>query len=134
MGQSVRSEDTLSIFIADVISKWGLVSPTIIYQGDAPEICFQKQMLCLDQEDEESMIQIVPDKKDRGIRSIHPFQYILKFSWSYSIHFDTNNTIKQCFHLVEDKEITRKGSTLTKDSQTPTEPTTSLPDSGAKHF
>ena len=50
MGLRVDGEDTTSLFLQDLITTFGLVSPTIVYNADeeAPEICYTNQwVLCL---------------------------------------------------------------------------------------
>ena len=50
MGLRVDGEDTTSLFLQDLITSFGLVSPTIVYNADeeAPEICYTNQwVLCL---------------------------------------------------------------------------------------
>ena len=58
---SVTGDDIVNQFIIDTISAFGFTSPTILYDGDMPEICFTRQwVLCLDYEYEQT---ILPDKK-----------------------------------------------------------------------
>ena len=50
MGVGVDGEDTISFFLQDLITTFGLVSPTIVYDADeeAPEICYANEwVLCL---------------------------------------------------------------------------------------
>ena len=50
MGLRVDGEDTTSLFLQDLITTFGLVSPTIVYNADeeAPEICYTNEwVLCL---------------------------------------------------------------------------------------
>ena len=59
---SVTGDEAANQFIADTISTFGFTSPTIIYHGDAPEICFTHQwVLCLNYENEQAIIP-----KDKG--------------------------------------------------------------------
>ena len=52
MGLRVNGEETMSLFIEDVLSTFKLKAPTIIYDGDEPpEICYTKWwVLCLPNE------------------------------------------------------------------------------------
>ena len=46
----VHGDDSVNGFITDIILSLRLISPTIIYHGDTPEICMSRQwMLCLDE-------------------------------------------------------------------------------------
>ena len=46
-----KCDEQMNGFILDLISTFRLTSPTIIYQDDAPEVCFTiPWVLCLDQE------------------------------------------------------------------------------------
>ena len=55
----VNGDHSLNLFFNDIITKFRLTSPTLIYQGVVPEICMTHQwLLCLDQEDEQD---ILPD-------------------------------------------------------------------------
>ena len=57
---SVTGDDTVNQFITDTISAFGFTSPTILYDGDMPEICLTRQcVLCLNYEYEQT---ILPDK------------------------------------------------------------------------
>ena len=50
MGQEANGEDTLNIFLKDMISKFSLTSPTIVYNSDeeAPDICYtEKWVSCV---------------------------------------------------------------------------------------
>ena len=52
----VICDDTLNAFIADSISTFKLLSPTIVYHGDAPEMCFtHDRVLCLNLENEQDI-------------------------------------------------------------------------------
>ena len=54
----VHGDDVMSKFITDMISSFNLISPTIIYHGNPPEICMTRQwVLCLDQENEQNEIR-----------------------------------------------------------------------------
>ena len=54
----IKCDDNINSFITDVISKFRLKSPTIVYHGSAPEICFTNQwVLCLNLENEQNIIQ-----------------------------------------------------------------------------
>ena len=47
----IKCEDNMNGFISDLILSFSLTSPTIIYDGDAPEICFTTPwVLCLHQD------------------------------------------------------------------------------------
>ena len=47
----MKCDDNMNGFISDVISSFRLISPTIIYHGDAPELCFTTPwVLCLQQD------------------------------------------------------------------------------------
>ena len=47
----MKCEDNMNGFISDLILSFSLTSPTIIYDGDAPEICFTTPwVLCLHQD------------------------------------------------------------------------------------
>ena len=50
MGLAANGEETMNVFIRDVLSTFRLTSPTIIYDGNdvAPEVCYSHQwVLCL---------------------------------------------------------------------------------------
>ena len=50
MGLRVDGEDTTSLFLQDLITTFGLTTPTIVYNADeeAPEICYINEwLLCL---------------------------------------------------------------------------------------
>ena len=66
----IKCDDNVNSLITDVISKFGLKLPTVVYHGSAPEICFANQwVLCLNLENEQTIIQ-----KGQGItRSINYF-------------------------------------------------------------
>ena len=50
---NVHGDDVMSKFITDVISTLKLISPTILYHGNLPEICMTLEwILCLDQEND----------------------------------------------------------------------------------
>ena len=52
-----KCEDNMNGFIVDLMSSFRLLSPTIIYHGDAPEICFTSYWtLCLNQENEQTIL------------------------------------------------------------------------------
>ena len=54
----IKCDDNVNSFITDVISKFRLISPTIVYDGDAPHICFTNQwVLCLNLENEQTILQ-----------------------------------------------------------------------------
>ena len=54
----IQCDDNVNGFIRDVISTFGLISPTIIYHENAPEICFTNQwVLCLNNENEQAIFQ-----------------------------------------------------------------------------
>ena len=56
----VNGDANLNLLFTDIITKYSLISPTIIYHGEIPEICITRQwLMCLDQEDE---LEIHPDK------------------------------------------------------------------------
>ena len=58
---TVTGYEAVNQFITDTISTFGFTSPTIIYHGDAPEICFTRQwVLCLNYENQQT---ILPDNK-----------------------------------------------------------------------
>ena len=59
MFQCVNGNDSLNAFTSDVISTFGLISPTIVYDSDeAPKICMtRKWVLCLSQDDEQNSLQ-----------------------------------------------------------------------------
>ena len=49
--QVMKCDDNMNGFLSDLILSFRLISPTIVYHGDAPEICFTKNwVLCLNQE------------------------------------------------------------------------------------
>ena len=51
---ATKCDENLSRFISDLISSYALISPTIIYHGHAPEICFTSHwVLCLNTEKEQ---------------------------------------------------------------------------------
>ena len=52
----VNCDDMLNSFITDIISTFKLTSPTIIYHGEAPEICMTHWVLCLDQENQQEIL------------------------------------------------------------------------------
>ena len=53
---AISCEDNLNAFITDVISTFKLVSPTIVYHGNEPEICFKHNwVLCLNVESEHAI-------------------------------------------------------------------------------
>ena len=52
----VNGDDMLNSFIIDIISTFKLTSPTIIYHGEALEICMTHWVLCLDQENQQEVI------------------------------------------------------------------------------
>ena len=71
-----ESDDSLNSFITDVISKFKLTSPTILYHGEAPEICRKHWwVLCLDQENEQ---EISPGIKSKLRGKLYPKVYIKK--------------------------------------------------------
>ena len=52
----VICDDELNGFITDIISTFKLLSPTIVYHSDAPEICLTHHwVLCLNLENEQDM-------------------------------------------------------------------------------
>ena len=52
----IEGDDNLNSFITDVVMKFKLASPTILYHGEAPEICLtQWWVLCLDQENQQEI-------------------------------------------------------------------------------
>ena len=52
----VNCDDKMNVFVTDIISTFQLLSPTILYHGDAPEICFTKDwVLCLNLENEQAI-------------------------------------------------------------------------------
>ena len=54
---SVTGDDTVNQFIIDTIDTFRFTSPTILYHGDAPEICFTHQwVLCLNYENEQAIL------------------------------------------------------------------------------
>ena len=58
----VNGDDNLNLLFTDIIAKFRLISPTIIYQGEIPEICITHSwLLCLDQEDE---LEVHPDDEE----------------------------------------------------------------------
>ena len=62
----VNGDANLNSLFTDIITKFRLISPTIIYQGEIPEICITHHwLLCLDQEDE---IEIHPDEDIKQIQ------------------------------------------------------------------
>ena len=61
----IQCDDNVNSFITDVISTFRLISPTIIYHENAPEICFTNQwVLCLNIEDQQDIL--VLKTKDKG--------------------------------------------------------------------
>ena len=53
----MKCDDNINNFISDLISSFGLMSPTLIYHGDAPEICFTHHwLLCLNLENEHAIL------------------------------------------------------------------------------
>ena len=55
--------DRVNSFIKDISHTFGLRNPTIIYHGNAPDICFRNQwVLCLNLENEQSILQKAKDK------------------------------------------------------------------------
>ena len=47
----MKCDDNMNGFISDLILTFRLISPTIIYHGDAPELCFTTPwVLCLHQD------------------------------------------------------------------------------------
>ena len=53
---AISYEDNLNSFITDVITTFKLVSPTIVYHGNEPEICFKHNwVLCLNVESEHAI-------------------------------------------------------------------------------
>ena len=56
MFQCVSGNDSLNAFMGDILSTFGLISPTIIYTSDeAPKICMtHKWVLCLDGNNEQN--------------------------------------------------------------------------------
>ena len=68
----IKCDDNVNSLITDVISKFGLKLPTVVYHGSAPEICFTNQwVLCLNLENEQTMNRPM---KGQGItRSINYF-------------------------------------------------------------
>ena len=62
----VNGDANLNSLFTDIITKFRLISPTIIYQGEIPEICITHHwLLCLDQEDE---LKIHPDEDIKEIK------------------------------------------------------------------
>ena len=58
----INCDDKINGFITDIISTFQLLSPTILYHGDAPEICFTNPwVLCLNLENEQAILM-----KDEG--------------------------------------------------------------------
>ena len=54
---SVNGDDSLNSFFTDIITKFRLISPIIIYHGDIPEICMTHTwLLCLDQENDQEIL------------------------------------------------------------------------------
>ena len=71
---ATKCDENMSRFISDLISSYNLISPTIIYHGGAPEICFTSHwVLCLNTEKE----QIAPCRTvagpSFGMKCIFPF-------------------------------------------------------------
>ena len=60
MFQCVNGKDSLNVFISDVISTFGLISPTIVYTSyEAPEICMtRKWVLCLSQDKDDEQNEL----------------------------------------------------------------------------
>ena len=59
----IKCDDNVNSLITDVISKFRLKFPTVLYHGSAPELCFTNQwVLCLNLENEQTLIQ-----KEKGI-------------------------------------------------------------------
>ena len=53
----MKCDDNINSFISDLISSFRLISPTLIYHGDAPEICFTHLwVLCLNLENEQAIL------------------------------------------------------------------------------
>ena len=92
-----NSDKNLNSFITDIIKKFRLISPTIIYDGEVPQICVTRPwVLCLDQENEQNIL--LEEEKDRGMSKIF---WLL--SPSYSLHFISShiNPLYSFFLLVE---------------------------------
>ena len=52
----MKCDDNINSFISDLITSFKLISPTLIYHGDAPEICFTHHwVLCLNLENEQAL-------------------------------------------------------------------------------
>ena len=68
MGLRVNGEETLSLFIDDILSTFKLKAPTIIYDGDEPPvICYTKWwVLCLPSEGLEFENDPGSDKEEFG--------------------------------------------------------------------
>ena len=53
----MKCDDNINSFISDLITSFKLISPTLIYHGDAPEICFTHHwVLCLNLESEQAIL------------------------------------------------------------------------------
>ena len=53
----VKCDDNTNNFIADLMSSFSLKTPTLIYHGDAPEICYtHHSVLCLNLEKEQEIL------------------------------------------------------------------------------
>ena len=60
MLHGVNGNANLNSLFTDIITKFRLISPTIIYHGEIPDICLTRSwLLCLDQEKE---LEIQPDE------------------------------------------------------------------------
>ena len=69
----VLSDDVLNGFIKDIISTFKLQSPTLVYHGQAPELCFTHHwVLCMNLEFEQGILM---DAKGKSIFISKSFQY-----------------------------------------------------------
>ena len=63
----VNGDEDMNLFFTDIITKFRLISPTIIYHDHLPEICMTHQwMSCLDQENELKILLEENRETDHG--------------------------------------------------------------------